>query len=308
MEGQETRLGAGDDLCILISTCDAYNQLAFWTEAIINRFWHPHPDVFFCGSGKSIGYNWIPMTRDPVDWMGITLDAAVTLKEHGYQKCYLILDDHPPVFSCHARHLNETIPQLMDKVQAIYIGLNGWGQPGRERNGHVLGEEYYYVENVSPEYPWKYQLHPGLWRVSGLIEILELLINTLPLERHNPWSFERRSGESDSPLRDAVKRSAFRIHGASMTAKPLRNTIFNLERGVFRAVRYLVGRIFGESGWRWVDNKWNFIDHYYEGPYPLIWKGAISKGKKNLQYLRLLRTHARWSLLRSFNNATGESF
>ena len=209
MDKRKRGVGPKDDLCILISTCDAYKELASWTAKTIDRYWRPHPRVFFCGSRDTRDGVWIPMTRDPVDWMGITLDAAAALQERGYKKCYLVLDDHAPVFSCHASHLNDTIPYLMDKIDATYIGLNGWGQPGREKNGKVLGQDFYYIENVSPDYPWKYQLHPGLWCLSSLIEILKTLTRQLPIEKHNPWSFERRSGEAGSRLQENLKRRAY---------------------------------------------------------------------------------------------------
>ncbi len=289
-------------LCVLISTCDKYRTLAEFTGRVIERYWPDHPPIYFCGCTNPPAENWLPLRRPSADWMGITQEAVRDLERRRYTKCYLILDDQPPLYPCHERHLNDTIPRLLDKLDAAYIGLSGWGQ-GRPLNGTLLGADCFWLENVSTEYLWKFQLHPALWRVGALDEILTMLRRELPEDSHTPWAFERKAGASAANLPDNLKRGAYRICGERMSRNVTRRALVTAERSLFWAFRFLAGRLFGANVWRRLDEAFGFLSQYYEGPYPLIWSGVTRKGQINPQFVRFLKVHLHLRLLRELPTA-----
>ena len=277
-------------VCILISTCEKYRRLAEFTGRMIVRYWADHPPLFFSGCPEGPAEHWLPLKNHPADWMGITRNAVEELARRGHRQCYLILDDHPPLFHCNEFHLNATLPELMKKLGAVYIGLNGWGQ-GKAPNGVVLGREFFWLENVSSGFLWKFQLHPALWNLDALGEILDVLMRELPPEARSPWAFERRAGNENAKLRQDLKRRAYRVCGERMSRSRLRTYGFKLERLGFRTFRFAVGKLFGQDAWSRVDERYGFVLRYYDGPYPLLWSGATRKGQINPEFLRYLKTH-----------------
>jgi len=276
--------------CILLSTCDRYRRYAEITARLIDERWHDHPPIFFsgCSDGKDI--SWLPLSDHPADWMGITRSAIRDLAKKGFDQCYLILDDHPPLFRCHSKHLNETLPSLMRELEAVFIGLNGWGQ-SRPVTGAVCGKKYYKVENVAADFLWKFQLHPALWDLSKFDQVLSSVMATLPDASRSPWAFERRAGAADGVVADDLKRRCYRICGGCMTASKLRLAFVSVERFLLRGVCFLAGRIGGREAWDKVDQYMSYRHRYYEGPYPLIWSGLVKRGRPNEELLRLLRWH-----------------
>ena len=101
------------DLCILIPTFERYRPIAEFTRTKIAEFWPAHPPFFFCGlAPRAAEESCLELRDDPADWMALVRSACGDLRARGFTKCHLILDDHPPLEPCHARHLNETLPAL----------------------------------------------------------------------------------------------------------------------------------------------------------------------------------------------------
>ena len=78
----------------------------------------------------------LKLRRDPVDWIGVTLDAVQDLLSHGYRSVYLVLDDHPPLGRCQPNLLNNVLPKILFERDATNISLFGSGQ-GRQVEGQT---------------------------------------------------------------------------------------------------------------------------------------------------------------------------
>lgn len=291
--------------CLLITTCDRYRWMARLTRQQIERHWPGHPPIFFCGLTHIPEPDHLPLVNEPSDWLGILNSATQALIGHGYRQAYLVLDDHLPLGPCHGDYLNEVLPRQMASLEAGYIGLNGWGQ-GRPVTGRLLGRDYSWLENVSRTYPWKFQLHPALWNLTFLKELLTLLLEHLTPEQHTPWVFERRAGDPQFPLSRDWQERAYRICGARTTKNRLRLKFVASSLTVFKGSRYLAGKMGGEKAWQAVDERFTFLTRYYEGPYPIFWEGALRKGEPNrylIQFLKFLHQTETLNRLHAFQKA-----
>jgi hypothetical protein len=299
--GARNSLVPPGDLCLLVVTCVAYEPLAALTGRIIDRQWPLHPPTFYCGADRASGGAWLPLRDDPADWVGIMLRATRDLRARGYRFTYLLLEDHLPLFRCHAGHLNRTLPALMHQLRATVISLSGWGQ-GRPQYGRILGPEAWWVEHHPVGFLWKFQLHPGLWSLEALETILAVLVAELPLSRRTPWAFEREAGREDAPLPAELKRGCYRVAGARMSAAPFRRGVASAEKFGVRVLRSLAGRVGGIDAYRRANEVLTFILHYYDGPYPLYRHGVLTKGQLNLRCLRFLAFHGRHDLIREIRD------
>ena len=191
----------------------------------------------------------------------------------------------------------------MEKLDAAYIGLNGWGQ-GKPRRGQVLGAEHAWVERVAPDFPWKFQLHPALWRLTALGEILDVLVDSLPLERRSPWAFERRAGDVQAAVPDRLKGSAYRVCGRRLAEHPGMSALTSAERLAARLLTAGAGRMLGDRARTAVDAAVACLRDCYVGPYPLFRSGMLVKGRRNETLVRFLVLHGRWRLVREIVRVT----
>jgi hypothetical protein len=296
----------GRALCILIPTCDRNTRVARFTSGLLNRFWPSHPPVHFCGAAEPAGEEWLPPRSDPRDWVGIVLDACRHLSERGFHSCYLILDDHPPVGTCHEEHLNATLPSFLGKLGGSFIGLNGWGQ-GRKLQGETLGPAFFDLEKVPPGFAWRYSLHPGLWRLGALERILEFLARSTDLEARSAWSFERRAGTSPEVARvEKEEGGAYRVCGEKMKSKdfslrrPLLLAAMRRGSGVVDRALSLTG---GERRRDDFERKARFLYRFYLGPYPLYWAGLLTKGTPHSGMSLFLRLFVEGKIAEEFTAA-----
>lgn len=283
----------GDDLCILVPTCDANAWVAAFTVRLLDRFWPRHPPVFTCGAAPPVpGASSLTLRSDPSDWISIALDAARDLGGRGLGKAYLILDDHPPIGTCSEEHLNTTLPSLLDELAAAYIGLNGWGQ-GRTPQGEKLGEEHSFLERVPAAFPWRFSLHPGLWNLTDLELILKTLLHGAGRSELSAWAFERRSGKPENlaPIAERLG-DAYRVCGECM-ADPGCRVSRPLLLASARRLAGLCSRSARLAGLRGqaddLDRRARFLYRYYHGPYPLFWSGLLQRGSSHGDMLRFLR-------------------
>ena len=289
-----------DGLCILIPSFDKYRYVAELTRAKIDQHWPGHPPIFFCGlSGISTDGTRLELRDDPADWMAVARSASVDLQQRGFRQCYLVLDDHPPIDRCHSRHLNETLPRLMDELVASFINLQGWGQH-RPSQGEDLGAEYFHLERPGREYLWKFALHPGLWKLSAFTALLDALLrNPDPAER-TCWKFERRAGHPDFELPAELRGTAYRVRGTAMAVRPARRIYACFrwaELFAFDVLRFFLRVLAGQKARDRFDAQYLGVYHFYDGPYPLFWSGLMKKGRLNTDLVFFLRLHGRHELL-----------
>jgi hypothetical protein len=139
---------------------------------------------------------------------------------------------------------------------------------------------------------WKFPLHPALWRLDALRQILDHLITTLPEDEQTPWAFERKGGAVDSGLPESLTAHSYRIEGRSKSAKKY-PAQFDWFKSATDGYRYAARRIGGESARQAVDERILGVHHYYHGPYPLIWSGLMRKGEVNSNALFLFAVSRR---------------
>jgi len=283
--------------CILVSTCDRYKVFAELTATLIAQHWDNHPPVYFSGADVDGMENWLPLQDDPKDWLSITKHALEELAALGFQQCYMILDDHPPVTTCHADHLNKTLPVMMDELDAVTICLNGAGywRPGPE--GKLLGKKKFGMEQMADSHQWKYQLHPALWNIKSFIELLDILLDGRPVECRTPWVFERELGSMGDQIANHLKRGSYRVNGRKMSSSRLSVLRDVVEKRTFDVIRSVMGKLFGIDMWKRIDSTWGWVYRYYEGPYPVIWSGMLRGGTVNNDFISWLKWHRKKEFL-----------
>jgi len=288
--------------CILLSTCEKYRALAEFTTARIRESWAAPPPMRFAGIAQR--EDALPLRDDPGNWMRVTRSACGDLLDAGFENAWVILDDHPPLGPCHSQHLNVTLPRMMAETRAVSIALSGYGQ-GRRRQGRIVRWGGFDFDLCAPDALWKFPLHPALWRLDALREILDRLIASLPEAEHTPWAFERRGGAPDADLPPELKCASYRINGLELAAAPHPPGLKAL-RLVTDAYRFAVRAVMGETARSAVDGELLGVHHYYHGPYPLFWSGMMRKGAVNQDFLFFLRLTGRTELLAAlpFGNAS----
>ena len=295
---------------ILIATYDRQEALARWTAARIRLLWPGHPPVFFSGLTRR-GEGNLGFEGDSRDWMNVNLQAVRQLIGRGFQRAYLILDDHPPVGSCYADYLNDRLPELSGNLHAACIGLLGYGQH-RRREGHILGPAEDFLEHSLPAYRWKFSLHPGLWALEDLQTLLECRMKTYPHGQRTPWNFERHRDVPGDPRVDSIAGRCFRIRGASCLAPDsgARATLF-FESGLrlladteLFAAKLAGGKAARDSAE--LRRLWMF--GHYLGPYPIFWSGCMRQGKPHEDFEKWLARFGPRELKASWKAAKEESF
>jgi hypothetical protein len=239
--------------------------------------------------------------------MKLVRSAAADLLARGFRRCYLVLDDHPPLDDCHATHLNQTLPGFMEKLGASFINLQGWGQY-RPRQGEDLGPRYFHLERPAREYLWKFALHPGLWKLSALVEILDLLLQNPDPREHTCWKFERRAGDREFALPPQLRDTAYRVCGTAMGARPARRILALLRRielSIFDGLRFFLRVVVGQAARDRFDARYLGPYHFYDGPYPMFWSGLMKKGRLNPDLLFFLKLHRRHALRAELQQALG---
>lgn len=295
------------EVCILLSTCDKYINLAKLTAEIIHQRWENHPQIFACG----LSYPYptfaklLQLKDDPQDWIGIIESATCELLEKGYRKCYLILDDHPPIQACNEVHLNKTLPTLMDRLNAAYIGLHGWDQ-NTLASGKILDARYFYLQRQPPFFLWQYSLHPALWNLQALQDMAGALpkLNN-DIATRSIWAFERRTGAIPSPIPQKWQERSYRIFGLGMLGGEYRLVRRIVRRSLYLLLNlllFVVKNLFGAAIQEKLAEHYIYETLFFDGPYPLYWSGVMQKGKLNSYFERYLLIHGRKDELASFQN------
>lgn len=259
-------------LAILIPTFKRYRDLALTTRDLIDKHWKDHPPVFLSGCSEPEDF-WLPCKDENASWMDSLMDAIAILKQRNFTKVYLILDDHPPIRKCHAYHLNKTLPEFMDQVNAINIGLRGTGQSTRIPSFKVdlPADKANCFRNTDPSYKYIFSMHPSLWNLDRLIAITHSLRENDPQKSHTAWDLEKRTQTLDA-IPDAWKKATYQVIGRKLTCH---KALFHLQTIFKTAIRVLFLQKIPLFDSMWA---------YYEGPYPIVFAGVMYRGKINHYY------------------------
>ena len=287
------------ETCILISSHDRYASLAHFTQTQINKQWQDHPAVSFSGLSALNVSRLLELRRDPVDWIGVTLDAVHDLLSHGYHSVYLILDDHPPLGRCQQDLLNHVLPNILAERDATNISLFGSGQ-GRQAVGQITLDVCGGLEALPKSYLWKYSLHPGLWSLSKLQCLLDRLDADLTrLDARHPWSFERIGGGYRSMTDGEKVGSSYRI-AAPFEVLWRKDKILSASyRSAGDLTRYTAGVVGGPNAWNRVSRRFDFAYHYFDGGYPIFWRGVMEKGRPNSEFKRFCKYFLKHNLMQT---------
>jgi len=279
--------------------------MARFTVSQIEKQWANHPVLYVCGLSNPVSETDLVLKRDSADWIGILLDAVNSLLAKRLTFTYLILDDHPPLGRCREDILNEILPGLMNKLGSVNISLFGSGQ-GRELSGKLLHAEGVPLEQLSDCELWRYSLHPGLWSLEALKNLLDTLDERLPtLESRTAWAFERTSGANRSSRSGSVMTSSYRVTSPPIVASQSEQAITTVIRTIGHVSRSFAGVIGGRRAWHRTSQYFDWVNHYYGGPYPMFWRGMVTKGRPNnelITFLTLMGKRKEFDLL--FADAT----
>lgn len=243
--------------------------------------------------------------------MNVNLQAVRELRERGFKRVHLILDDHPPVGACHADYLNGRLPELSIKLGAACIGLLGYGQH-RRREGKILGPAADFLEQTLPTYRWKFSLHPGLWNLADLQTLLECRMETYPPGQRSPWNFERHRDVPGDDRVDSIANRCYRIHGSSTLApeSPGRGTrIMESALRLVADTELFAAKVVGGKPARdsaELRRLWLF--GHYLGPYPIYWSGCMRQGNPHADFEKWLARFGPRGLRSSWRAAKAECF
>jgi hypothetical protein len=270
---------------ILMPTAPRYEPLACWTAGQIDRFWSGHPEIFFCGTDNAS----LPLRDDPHDWMRVVHSACTDLLGRGFNQAYVILDDHPPIARCHAEFLRDSLPAMARELGATSVVTSGFGPlvPPKAKAQKWRG---WRIERLPAAEPWKLPLHPALWNLERLEEILRILLARLPEDQHTPWAFERiGSDRQKSGLPTEWLSSCWRLD-AVQTSLPEVSALHDFQDRLARLggrVKRAAARLAGHPT---IPDP---LGHPRVGPYPCFWSGVMKKGSLNDEYLAYARAKGR---------------
>jgi hypothetical protein len=227
------------------------------------------------------------------------------MRDRGLTHTYLILDDHPPVGPCHDHFLNEILPALARKLEAVYIGLLGYGQH-RNVHGIVLGKENGFLEQCSPSYLWKFSLHPGLWNLEALEVILKQRHAAYGKGGRTAWNFERYEDSCEDALLQPFLSRCFRVCGTSFLQEPttMKHQIRQeaIRRFFIDVSLFVTKTTHGLDSRKTLEKKllWHF--GHYLGPYPLFWSGLMQQGKPHQGFTKWLKMYGSKELQEGYKN------
>lgn len=278
-------------LCMLVTVYHPYRWVAPFTRRLLDRFWPGHPPLFFCGltaeeAGDLPNIPW-PSPDLPRVWADFALAAARRLQSEGYEACYFLLEDHPPLAECHEEHLNRTLPGLLSELPASYIALMGWDNRRFATRGGPIGGPCRMMRLSAHNAP-RFHLHPSLFRMDALVACLE---NLAASERPNPWGFEKLNDKPDAALPQEFKEACYQICGEKLALRAPgagRRVARNLERQFYHKVMNLFP-ILNKAGWGmafW--DTMGFDNFFYDGPFPMFYSGVMARGRVSPFFLRYI--------------------
>tara|TARA_Y100000588_G_scaffold172428_1_gene186287 strand:- start:404 stop:1009 length:606 start_codon:yes stop_codon:yes gene_type:complete len=189
------------------------------------------------------------------------------------------------------------LPKLLNDLDVVNISLFGSGQ-GREIEGPICVSHPIGLEKLPESYLWRYSLHPGLWSLVALRELLLILDGKLTsVDKRSAWSFERLGANNQVVVRNKP-RPSYRLTPPLTINLGYDARLAALYRGVGNVTRSVSGRVAGADAWNHMSGLFNFSYHYYARPYPIFWCSVMEKGHMNSEFKRFCRFFLKRRLLR----------
>ena len=268
-------------LGILVPVWRDYQWIAPLTMTELGRRWPSHPEVWFCGLEASCGLPALPLTADRSNWTQVLLEGVRHMRSLGFDRIYLILEEHLPLGPCHEEHLNATLPALMDSLPASYISLMGWDNRRFTSRSRVLGNDRHQLKHLTGPNDPRFHLHPALWESAALEQCAALAVE-VPDKNGSAWHFEKSSARATFP--GAEQDRCYQIRASSLSAyrpAPGRRLAGFLDRVLYQKLMALCPLIPGRDASNRFFRSIPFDDVFCAGPYPMVFSGILAKGALN---------------------------
>jgi len=283
---------------ILVPVWRGYTWVAPLTFELISEFWPSHPEIVFCGlaGDESAGLPRVDLDAgvDRRNWTAVLQTGVAGMKARGFEAVYVVAEEHVPLATCHAEHLNNTLPKLLQSLKASYISLMGWDNRRYPSRSPVLDAEHYRLKHLVGTHDARFHLHPALWRLDVLEACCELALRVTE-KRGSAWHFEKACAPLAADLLDEWKQGCFQINSAAMSLT-VRNGLgtarAELEAWVFHKLMALYP-VVGQMGLaRQLLGRIPFDDVFCNGPYPLFFSGIMAKGEPNQFFVNYVSRHS----------------
>lgn len=296
---------------ILIPVWHGYQWMAPLTWELLQRHWPAHPPISFVGlSGGERDLPALPVSSQTErgNWTAVLREGVRQVREKGVDYVYLIAEEHVPLASCHERHLNETLPRLMEEMPAVYISLMGWDNRRYTSKSPVLGPERFRMKHLAGDRDPRFHLHPALWRTEALEACCDLALRDAG-KNGSAWHFEKANDRMENALPESWKHQCYQICAEAMSVRaPSRaqHVAGALERTVFHKLMALYPLIPSRSLANRYARAAGFDDFFCDGPYPMFYSGVMAKGRIN-PYLEKFLGRRDPSLLERIVTALGSA-
>jgi len=280
-------------VCLLATVYLPYRWMAEITADLIELHWPEHPPLFFCGlkDEEAGDLPILPLRSEggPRIWASFALDAARELAARGFELCYFLLEDQPPLARCNHKHLMETLPSLINSLPASYIGLMGWDNRRFNYGSPILPPSHFrLMHHVDPGTP-RFHLHTSLFRMDTLVRCLKA---TAASAQPTPWGFEKLCDKADAPLPAEDKNSCYQICGEELyenrpsawnrAARAAERWFYHRAMSLYQPLaRVGLGKLFWET--------MGYENVFFDGPYPMFYAGVMSRGGVNRHLVRYLQ-------------------
>jgi len=275
-----------EELCILSPVWPGYRRFAPLLATCLDRFWPDHPRQFFVAPkewglpGESLDPGEDPFGGS--NWSWTLLQGVKQVRARGFREAYLVAEEHLPLAACHKAHLEVTLPAQAREMGARYVSLMGWDNKRYSFKSPKLGKDRFRWMHLTGVRDPRFHLHPAWWNLETLEECCELALEN-PATNGSAWHFEKICDLAGDRL---PSDNCYQICAASMSLSPPRLLATRL------AMRWLHNRLMAivpllPSRWRrFYYDACGFDMVYCDGPYPMVFSGALAKGKINAALLK----------------------
>lgn len=273
-------------ICILSPVHPDYAWLVPFLEELLGKYWPSHPEIRYCTHPPDRN------SERPPTWSEITHQGVKSARAAGFKLAYLIAEEHAPLAPCHETHLNQTLPELLEKWDAAYIALMGWDNRRTPTKTRPMDAAHHRMIHLTGERDARFGLHPALWRLDALEDCLDATLAAGAAEA-TAWRFEKVCGKPNAPLPDRWKNGCYQICGQTLRLQPptpIESTLESIERFIFLKLMALCPR--GDHPQR--QKFWDtvgFDNFFYDGPYPMFFSGLMAKGQINRWLVQWLIAH-----------------
>lgn len=279
---------------ILVPVWVNYRWVTPLTKCLIDSHWPDHPEIWFCGleAPPDKGWNVIPMSKpeECKNWTRVLLDGVEGMIASGFDSLYIIPEEHIPISNCRANDLNRTLPDLMLRLDALYISLMGWDNRRFVSKSPVLPRSEHQLKHLTGPRDPRFHLHPALWNAEAARTCCKIALENKSAGG-SAWHFEKCTAGSGAPIPADWKSRCYQIRASALSTHPQSRTRAALswcERAFFHKLMAVVTHL--PKAWASLYLRLiPFDDVFCDGPYPMFYSGIMTKGGLNRFFVRFLR-------------------